>query len=724
MKKLIKFLSVIIGFFILMTIFMFVFQICPPPGPWPMPPWCDDGFAVNIPGMGGSGSQTSGSVVDLFNNPVFLTNVSQMDIPMISADRLGSIHANVLGWQGLAIENTMYKMGSRQLIGTAHKIEMPVISSMNLRFLIRANPIEYKETAIMDLYGNPIPLGDLPQFMHGTYWRNLLNPQYIEMLLDDAKANIDLGVSGIVFDDDGDGMVSGIIYGYGGSFDEYTMSGFREYLEGKYTKEELKTKFAIDNIEKFHFGEYIIKHKLEDSWNKDSQFPHPLTYEFSLFKSQAIREVVKDVIQTLKDYALEKYNRELLISFNISPVFAEKLYGGGYDMADVLYGEHFWFHKYHFKGAVAAKLVEGLTSRQFSLLFEVNHDRGRLATPIGNLFKYAFADVYSTGNTGLQIAYPGSWTMDYWGYVDPLPYDDTVFEQYVGFMQDNKHLFGLKEPANVAVVHSLASRRLDFLPIESKLHNGGAPDRQIISVVDMLLNLNVPFHMLISGDGMLGVNNTIDEAVLKEYNLVILPNVMVLSDAEIDAVIQYVKNGGKVIQINDFATLTSQGQRVNRQDLAGFTQDTGKHTLGQGVWLKENWGNFEFACLYGEGTHLLPTEQTKDNQHFQRLKRLLNENISLDINVDSSLTVSVRRFVDNDRLVLHIVNYDYDQTIDQFNPSGAIEISLEKEGLSIKSAMIYDLESGGVFEIPIEEKDEKIIIRIPNIDVYSIIELR
>jgi hypothetical protein len=79
-----------------------------------------------------------------------------MEIPMISTDRLAGIYADVLGWQGLAIENTMYKMGSRQLISTAHRVGMPVIASMNLRYLIRANPIDYKETAIMDLYGNPI----------------------------------------------------------------------------------------------------------------------------------------------------------------------------------------------------------------------------------------------------------------------------------------------------------------------------------------------------------------------------------------------------------------------------------------------------------------------------------------------------------------------------------------------------------------------------------------
>ncbi len=41
-KKILKALSVIVGLFILMTIIMFIFKLCPPNGLWISPPWCNN----------------------------------------------------------------------------------------------------------------------------------------------------------------------------------------------------------------------------------------------------------------------------------------------------------------------------------------------------------------------------------------------------------------------------------------------------------------------------------------------------------------------------------------------------------------------------------------------------------------------------------------------------------------------------------------------------------
>lgn len=40
MKKIIKIPIAIVGSIIAIIVFMFIFSICPPQGPWPMPPWC------------------------------------------------------------------------------------------------------------------------------------------------------------------------------------------------------------------------------------------------------------------------------------------------------------------------------------------------------------------------------------------------------------------------------------------------------------------------------------------------------------------------------------------------------------------------------------------------------------------------------------------------------------------------------------------------------------
>ena len=550
-----------------------------------------------------------------------------------------------------------------------------------------------------------------------------MNPQYQEMLLEDAKANIDVGVDGIVFDDPGTGSVVALIYDFGGSFDEYSMDGFRGFLKEKYSEQELKRRYGIEDIQSFHFGEYILQNNLQDKWNLRNLAPQPLTYEFEIFLSLANREVLQDIAEELKVYAAQQYNRDFYLSFNASPLFPGNFYAPGYDMVDFLYGEHFWFDQHHLKAAVAAKLAEGVAPGQFILLFEVKHDRGELPNPIGNLFKYAFADVYSTGNTSLQIAYPGAWTMRGWDYVEPLEYDDKVFEQYAGFLQNNPHLFGLEEPAKIAVVHSMISRRLSYMPIDPNLHHWGAPQRQSDAIIDMLLNLNVPFQMLVSGNDVT-VNDVINEKDLSRYDMIILPNVLVMRDEEVDALVKYAQGGGRVLQINGFATLNPAGEKVNRSEIRGFAARTGEHVLKDGLWLTEDWGfDFEIGYLYGD-RNTLPTEQSKDYPTLLRLGEIVEKHVPSDIKIHAPITVNVRRFVDGERIVLHFVNYDYDNTTDEFTPTEPVKVTINKRGLPIKSAKSYDLETGEIKEIELEDIGNNLQFVVPGIYAYTIVELQ
>lgn len=719
-KTITKFTAALITLFVVMSATMFAFKVCPPKGPWPTPPWCSTDLDLSR----ASGINQANNLYELFDRQLLLINISQSEIPMIGSDHLKRLQANALGWQGLSVENVGYRLGSSQLIQTANQLGMPVISSMNIMFLIRANKVDDSATAIVDLQGNPVLMPDKPQFIHANYRQNILNPDYQTLFLNEIKANIDAGVHGIVFDDTGDGLAYSVIFEYGGSFDEYSMEGFRKYLEDNFSVEQLKQNFAIENINEFNFKTYIIDNNLEETWNQSSQSPLPITYEFIKFQTYAARDIIQDLMNQAKDYARKTYQRDLVLSLNFSPVFPEKFLGAGYDLVDIYYGEHFWFHKHHFKGALAAKLFEGIATRPPIFLLEVVHDHGELKDPMGNLFKYAFADVYSSGQASLQAAYPGAWTMRGWDYVEALSYDERVFDDYVGFFQDHRDLFGHQEEAQVAIVHSLISRTLDFKPIERSLHQGGAPDRQLISTVDMLLNLNIPFHMIVSGDGVVGVDAFINQSTLSQYELVILPNVMVLSVDEVEALIAYVEQGGKVIQINAFANLTAEGEAVQVNPKLQATQTAGQHRLKEGIWITENWGNFEYSILYSmDDVHQLPTEQDADNRYLLKLKQLITEQVEMDIQVYAPHTINVRRFKDDTRTILHIANYDYNPVSDQFTSGTDIEIRLRVKDTSSLRAQIYDVERQTIEIVAIETEDEYIVIRVPRVEVYSIVEI-
>jgi hypothetical protein len=49
MNKTIKILLIVVFLiFISVPIFMFAFNLCPPPGPWPKPPWCEGGISFGV----------------------------------------------------------------------------------------------------------------------------------------------------------------------------------------------------------------------------------------------------------------------------------------------------------------------------------------------------------------------------------------------------------------------------------------------------------------------------------------------------------------------------------------------------------------------------------------------------------------------------------------------------------------------------------------------------
>ncbi|MCX9024821.1 MAG: hypothetical protein OIN85_01850 [Candidatus Methanoperedens sp.] len=49
MNKTIKILLIVVFLiFIGVPIFMFAFNLCPPPGPWPKPPWCEGGISFGV----------------------------------------------------------------------------------------------------------------------------------------------------------------------------------------------------------------------------------------------------------------------------------------------------------------------------------------------------------------------------------------------------------------------------------------------------------------------------------------------------------------------------------------------------------------------------------------------------------------------------------------------------------------------------------------------------
>ena len=145
-------------------------------------------------------------------------------------------------------------------------------------------------------------------------------------------------------------------------------------------------------------------------------------------------------------------------------------------------------------------------------------------------------------------------TMKNWVYFDPedfVYYDLNEAARYVNFAQQHPEFYGLEEPAKVGVVHSIASRIAGARLIEVEERKVWS-EHDVKGTIEMLLNLNVPFKMIVSGDGEL-FKDKITREDLEGFEVVILPAVFMLDDSEVHEIFDYVKNGGKVIVLGEFS---------------------------------------------------------------------------------------------------------------------------------------------------------------------------
>lgn len=578
------------------------------------------------------------------------------------------------------------------------------------------------EYATVDIDGNPIHVEKpgMGSAFSEQYWMNLLDPHWQDMLISDAKEMIDMGVEGLVVDEST--FNKEVIYRAGGTFDQYSMDGFRVYLDAKYTAFELKDKFNISDINSFNFRDYIIANNMQDTWNKSEYPPEPVTYEFSQFQLTESAKFWNRLSSEIKAYAKDKYGREVFFSMSAAPEFSTHFMPT--DGMDYLTGEHFYFHGGYEvpKSSVVIKLSEGLSS-QMAILVEVAHNMGTLPPETENLFKYVFADIYSSN--GRMITDGDQFkTMMGWDYLDDqkISYDVDEAAKYVSFANAHPELYGLEEPAKVGVVHSIASRRGAFvMPIEDR---NIWSEAGIKGVVDMLLNLNVPAGIIVSGDGEL-ITDTIVQTDLEEYDVAILPTAFMMSDSEVQALLNYVRDGGTVIQISDFATHDKAGNKVEIPELETL-RSTGEHVLGNGKWftIAEQLGDDYFANS-SEDRAYLPTERSQNDPALIEFKDALFRYYSPEIETNAPLTVNIRRYVDGGRTVLHLANYDYDHTNDTFQPAGPFTITVSlPDGTTPSKATLSDFETAQESDLDFSITEGKVTISVPSLYAYSIIEVR
>ncbi len=205
-----------------------------------------------------------------------------------------------------------------------------------------ASDAEFLDWITRDAFGDPVPhpeLGAWGQLYRGS----IANPRYRERLLATMRTQIDLGADGIVVDE-ADGMHNGgQKWGWNGNegYDDYYLVDFNRYLLEKYPALDtagwmstfgmtagnvLRRDVPADDLARnFNYRTYLREH----GWAADPHTPaNPLAREWgrnvdnrptladSSFREKATRLYWKKMVRSIRQYARERYGKEIVVTAN------------------------------------------------------------------------------------------------------------------------------------------------------------------------------------------------------------------------------------------------------------------------------------------------------------------------------------------------------------------------------------------------------------------------
>jgi len=199
----------------------------------------------------------------------------------------------------------------------------------------------FLEWITRDSFGKPVLHSEI---VPNAYRASMANPSYRKYLIQIMKVQIDAGVDGLFLDEaNSGGYNGGPSHNYNGNegYDDYSIADFNRYLMNKYpsyTASDWKSKFgmtdeniirrdiAYDDLEyNFNYRKYL-KEKGFSDYPRDAA--NPLAKEWGIptanridsdddsFSSSYMTLYWKEIVIALRNYARNKYSKEILITSN------------------------------------------------------------------------------------------------------------------------------------------------------------------------------------------------------------------------------------------------------------------------------------------------------------------------------------------------------------------------------------------------------------------------
>ena len=312
-----------------------------------------------------------------------------------------------------------------------------------------------------------------------------------------------------------------------GGFCDYCLSAFNSYLSGRYSAEQLRGLFLIDDISSFNYRTYLLAQGAQSVWEDTNQ---KLINEYRKSQFLSNVSVMRDLIQYARGYA----GRDLLISANTYDLQPDQLIYLPYldfavfemPIGDLPKGKLF----------VNYLLGEAMEPSKPLVGFPDIFDLARLSEGDWWLWRHWLAESFACGASFLlpynAYAYGGG---QYNIPVDKVTAYTSFFSAHPSYYENTSRL------AKAALLFDLDSTLFNQFSWQAQLawENFKETGR-------VMQEAHIPFEVVFVGDGEF-VNRPITLGSLEKYSVAIVPRGYQLATATAEVLHQYSQRGGHVI---------------------------------------------------------------------------------------------------------------------------------------------------------------------------------
>jgi prefoldin subunit 5 len=590
---------------------------------------------------------------------------------------------------------------------------------------------------VVRIFGSPMDIERLKRLdLYSTMQPQ--NPYWKEFFIDWGKKAIDRG-SDSFFLDNLDGIFTFFWGGGWGCTDTWEGKGLAEYLRAKLGDSTLRA-MGVESSENFCLKDYLVKkygpprifsnyvyfrERFKTSWpiehvafnNVESILRDPIFKEALLYWYRSAIDFVKDAAAQYKLYAYQK-GRDIVLTSNNYFAWAPQITIAPY--MDALYVETNQFRPPPYVtrpavcmlGQASVNGSKPVWIGEWILNFVNPYEPSPPPRDISNLVRLRVAEAYASGCIMLVPFGTGHPSEGWPTKRLVLGSERPQVAAYYRFISENRELFkGVKTKADVALIVSIPTMLWNFIPALGIRVGDIDYQQEVFGWARALESIGIPYDILLLG--MDGILSTDSHTRLKSYSLIIAPELTHISDTHLQAVLDFLKAGGKLIVDSSFGIYDEMHNPRSSARLS--TIFSHPNVLRTEQWL-------------GRDYQLTLDNLTPSQRLFSLMKGAVETSLTsrmVSTNASQNVYVSVlsqrRPYV---RLIVHLVNYDYryDAEKDWTIPASNIGITLKIPSMfDPANVTLISPDIPSPIPLAFQLGDGFLSFTVPNLKVWDII---